>query len=70
MGEYQRILDDPGVWAGLGWPLDRSAFIERLDEIRQIRNDVMHFKPDPPPAGTIDKLRKLNSLLRQYGELA
>jgi len=70
MGEYQRVLDDPGVWAGLGWPLDRSAFIERLDEIRQIRNDVMHFKPDPPPAGTIDKLRKLNSLLRQYGELA
>jgi CBS domain-containing protein len=70
MGQYQRVLDDPGVWAGLGWPLDRSAFIERLDEIRQIRNDVMHFKPDPPPAGTIDKLRKLNSLLRQYGEVS
>ncbi|BBH66694.1 hypothetical protein ACTI_33790 [Actinoplanes sp. OR16] len=70
MGDYQRVLDDPQTWTGLGWPLDRPTFIGRLDEIRQIRNDVMHFKPDPPPAGTIDRLRKLNSLLRHYGELA
>ncbi|WP_433051647.1 hypothetical protein [Dactylosporangium sp. CS-033363] len=70
MGEYQRVLADPGVWSSLGWPLDRATFIERLDEIRQIRNDVMHFNPDPPPAGTIEKLRKLNSLLRLYGEIA
>jgi hypothetical protein len=69
MGEYQRVLADPGIWTKLGWPLDRATFIERLDEIRHIRNDVMHFNPDPPPVGTIDRLRKLNSLLRLYGEL-
>ena len=69
MGEYQRVLEDPAVWTRLGWPLDRITFIDRLDEIRNIRNDVMHFNPDPPPAGTIEKLRKLNSLLRQYGDL-
>ncbi|MFC7535013.1 hypothetical protein [Actinoplanes sp. GCM10030250] len=70
MGDYQRVLGDAQTWTDLGWPLDRSTFIERLDEIRNIRNDVMHFKPDPPPVGTIDRLRKLNSLLRQYGELS
>ncbi|MCW6008871.1 hypothetical protein K1W54_30650 [Micromonospora sp. CPCC 205371] len=70
MGEYQRVLGDPAVWTALGWPLDRVTFIERLNSIRQIRNDVMHFNPDPPPVGTIDKLRKLNSLLRQYGDLS
>ncbi|MFG1608528.1 CBS domain-containing protein [Actinoplanes sp. NPDC049265] len=70
MGEYQRVLSDGGVWAALGWPLDRVTFIERLDEIRRIRNDVMHFKPDPPPEGTIEKLRKLNMLLRRYGDLS
>ena len=70
MGDYQRVLEDPGTWAGLGWPLDRSTFIERFAEIRHIRNDVMHFKPDPPPAGTIERLRQLNSLLRRYGELS
>jgi CBS domain-containing protein len=69
MGDYQRVLADPDTWSALGWPLDRSAFIQRLDEIRHIRNDVMHFKPDPPPAGTIERIRKLNSLLRRYGEL-
>jgi hypothetical protein len=68
MHEYQRIIGDPEIWATLGWPLDRQVFIERLNEIRKIRNDVMHFKPDPPPEGTIDKLRKLIALLRQYGD--
>ncbi|MBU2668394.1 hypothetical protein KOI35_33265 [Actinoplanes bogorensis] len=70
MGDYQRVLDDPATWSTFGWPLDRPAFIERLNEIRQIRNDVMHFKPDPPPPDTIDKLRKINSLLRHYGDLS
>lgn len=67
IGEYQRVLDDSGVWTKLGWPLYRPAFIERLNEIRRIRNDVMHFNPDPPPVDTIDKLRKINRLLRLYG---
>jgi hypothetical protein len=68
MGEYQRVLENGEIWTRLGWPLDRATFIERLSEIRKIRNDVMHFNPDAPPAGTIDKLRKLNALLRQYGD--
>jgi CBS domain-containing protein len=68
MGEYQSILENRDNWSRLGWPLDRSTFIDRLDEIRQIRNDVMHFNPDPLPAGSIDKLRKLNLLLRQYSD--
>jgi hypothetical protein len=70
MGDYQQVLSNPEMWTKLGWPLDRQTFIERLDEIRKIRNGVMHFNPDPPPAGTIDKLRKLNSVLRRYGQLA
>ena len=69
MGAYQQVLGNPDVWAKLGWPLDRPTFIERLDEIRRIRNGVMHFNPDPPPTGTIDKLRKLNKLLRSYGDV-
>ncbi len=26
--------------------IDRNIFISKLDEIRRIRNDVMHFDPD------------------------
>jgi CBS domain-containing protein len=67
MGHYQRVLENPGCWAKLGWPLNRAAFVKRLDELREVRNDVMHFNPDPVPPDTVDKLRNILSLLRRYG---
>lgn len=66
MGDYQRILENGEVWATVGWPLDRPTFIERLEEIRLIRNKVMHFHPDPISADAVNKLRKFNSLLHRY----
>jgi len=67
MGDYQRILENPSRWAELGWPLDRPSFIGRLDELREVRNDVMHFNPDPVPANASAKLRLFIRLLRMYG---
>lgn len=67
MGDYQRILENPARWAELGWPLDRASFIERLNELREVRNDVMHFNPDPVPEDASAKLRLLIRLLRMYG---
>jgi hypothetical protein len=67
MGDYQRILENPGTWKKLGWPLDRTIFIKRLDEFREIRNKVMHFNPDPPPPDAMDKLRAALKLLHEYG---
>ncbi len=67
MGDYQRVLENPDTWAKLGWPLDRTTFTDRLDEIRKVRNDVMHFNPDPLPADVINKLRNILRLLREYG---
>ena len=48
IGEYQTLLGDPDCWGRLGWSSDRKTFINALDEVRQIRNDIMHFDPDPP----------------------
>jgi hypothetical protein len=45
IGDCQRSLENPGSWAELGWPVDRVAFDKRLDELRGVRNDVMHFTP-------------------------
>lgn len=67
-GDYLRILENKRVWEKLGWPVDRSAFISRLDEIRDIRNKVMHFHPDPIPDDSVEKLRQFNILLHQYRE--
>ena len=69
IGDYQRVLENKEAWEKLGWPLDRTAFVARLEEIRLIRNKVMHFHPDPVPEDAVDKLRMFNGLLHQYREL-
>jgi restriction system protein len=55
LGEITRCVEDPAHWQRLAWPLDRAQFIQALDEVREIRNDVMHFSPDPVTAdqGTV-----------------
>ena len=70
IGDHQRVLENKDAWETLGWPLDRAAFIARLEEIRLIRNKVMHFHPDPVPEDAVDKLRMFNSLLHKYREPA
>jgi CBS domain-containing protein len=62
-------LENPDRWAKLGWPLDRSTFVKRLDELRLIRNNVMHFNPEPLPANTVERLRYILKLLRDFGTL-
>jgi CBS domain-containing protein len=69
-GDYQRILANREVWVKLGWPLDRQVFIDRLDDIRKIRNSVMHFHPDPVSEDTIETLRNFTGLLHQYRDPA
>lgn len=66
IGDCQRVLENEAAWEKLGWPLDRPTFISQLEEIRLIRNQVMHFHPDPIPEDTVDKLRRFNILLHQY----
>jgi CBS domain-containing protein len=67
MGDYQSVLGNPDRWVQLGWPLDRTTFIRRLDELRVARNNVMHFNPEPLPPNTVEKLRNMLSLLRDFG---
>lgn len=69
MGDYQRVLENRERWQKLGWPLDRVTFIKRLDELRIIRNNVMHFNPEPVPPSAVNKLRSILRLLRDYGGL-
>lgn len=67
MGDYQRMLANPACWAKLGWPLDRVTFVARLDELRQLRNDIMHFNPDGVPPDAVDMLRNVLSVIRSFG---
>ncbi|MEU4712084.1 CBS domain-containing protein [Micromonospora purpureochromogenes] len=66
IGQYQAVLDNATCWEQLGWPLDRRVFIARLDELRKVRNNVMHFNPDPVRPSEVAKLRTFLSLIRRY----
>ncbi|MDO6803198.1 CBS domain-containing protein [Wenyingzhuangia sp. 1_MG-2023] len=45
-GQYIRLIEKPESWDKLDLSIDRSNFIKKLDEVREIRNDVMHFDPE------------------------
>lgn len=57
-GEYIHLLEDPEQWPKLQLAVDRSLFVNTLHEIRDIRNDVMHF--DPVGIGERDLVRIRN----------
>jgi hypothetical protein len=56
-GEYIRLLENETRWDKVGISVDRVTFCKQLDEVRLIRNDVMHFDPDGIPPSDLDKLR-------------
>jgi CBS domain-containing protein len=62
-GEYLRLLENPDRWGKLRWEIDRVIFIKQLDEVRAIRNDVMHFDPEGVDEADLAKLRTFNGFL-------
>jgi CBS domain-containing protein len=69
-GNLVKILDHPDNWEKLCLQLDRSTFCAELSAINHIRNDVMHFDPDPLTDQNIAKLRNVSRLfdmLRSMG---
>jgi len=66
IGDYERVLQNPGNWAALRWPLDRGCFVARLTELREVRNDIMHFNPDPVSDGVVAKIRYMVRVLKDY----
>ena len=67
-GEYIRLMENPENWEGMNLNIDRSTFIKRLDEIRRIRNDVMHFHPDGISETDLDILRQTSSFLENLSK--
>ena len=57
LGGYCRLLEHPEHWHRLNLNIDRAEFIKHLDDVRKIRNDVMHFDPDGLLPEDTQKLR-------------
>lgn len=47
LGEYIRLLENAENYTRLGWRYERKLFLQSLDKLRTVRNEVMHFSPDP-----------------------
>ena len=64
-GEYVRLLESRENWKKVRLGIDRKLFIGLLNDVREVRNDVMHFRPDSSEPENLDKVRMLHSLLEQ-----
>lgn len=57
-GHYIKIIEDPKKFEKLRVNVDRSLLVSQLDEVRKIRNDVMHFDPDGITNESLELLRQ------------
>lgn len=64
-GENIVMLQRQSIWERLELTLDQAEFIKRLIEVRDIRNDVMHFNPDPLGQKQKRTLEQMEHFLRQ-----
>lgn len=67
---YVAILSNEERWARLGVPLERSPLIKILNRVREIRNDVMHFSPDPVDDDSMTTLRNAKRVLTELRRAA
>jgi CBS domain-containing protein len=56
-GEYLRLLQVPEHWSMLGLKVDGTVVLKRLEEVRTIRNAVMHFRSGAVNGVDLNRLR-------------
>jgi len=62
-GEYVRLLDNHERWSKLKLSLDRKIVVDQLKQVRDIRNDVMHFSPEGIEEADMALLRRVSDFL-------
>jgi hypothetical protein len=65
IGEMLRLLEARANFEQLGWVMDRSEFVEAMEEIRDLRNEVMHFSPDAVGTDDLRTLRNFQQMLQK-----
>lgn len=64
-GGYCLLLERDEWWNRLKLNVDRKEFVKSLHDVRDIRNDVMHFSPDEHEQSEFEILEKVAWILRQ-----
>jgi CBS domain-containing protein len=68
-GDYIRLIQEEKQWKKLKLEIDRVEFVKRLDKIREIRNDVMHFDPDGLEAEDLTTLTEFAQFLKRLRDV-
>ncbi len=69
-GEYQRIFEREENWERFNFVACRKTFCRELEEVRKLRNEIVHFHPDVIDTGDFGQLRRFSRLLEQLDQLA
>ena len=65
LGQYVRLFQHPQIWAKLELKIDATVLTALLEEVRLIRNDVMHFEPDPLTQGELNTLKRAVGFMQE-----
>jgi CBS domain-containing protein len=65
-GQYLFLLQPDDNWRKMPLEIDKAFFINKLDEVRQARNDVMHFEPEGVEPDKLKVLREFANFLHQF----
>jgi len=61
--QYKQLLSPEHRWQMLGWNIDRTLFLGHLDTVRNVRNQIMHFRPTPMTEVEHNHLKALRTML-------
>lgn len=65
-GEYVQLLDDSENWKKVHLGLSRSEFMKEIKAVNKIRNEVMHFDPDPLEKEKLETLKRTAKMMRGF----
>jgi predicted transcriptional regulator len=63
--EYIELFRKGNNWDRLNLTIDKSVFTKRLEEVRDIRNDIMHFSTDNIEDAQVVLLRQTAKFIRE-----
>lgn len=69
LGEYVRLIEPEKHWKKLRIEIDRVEFLGRLNRVREVRNDVMHFDPDGLDPDDLVFLREFAKFLKRLRDV-
>ena len=68
LGEFILLLQRPEIWARMNLIVDRTLFTNPLHEVREIRNEVMHFDRDRMTDTQLRTLKRAAHFMRELNE--